>query len=80
MSSGSRSAAQSDAERAIAELIPIAAQYQDRLGKALRERETGHAILRVAYVKGRVTFMGWKAEDGVSVQIGRPDQQNPLDE
>lgn len=69
MNVASSSVVESDAERALRELIPLAAEFQQRLIKAIQGKESGSVLLRVSYDVGRVTIMEWDAKDGRKVQV-----------
>ena len=65
----SASAVESDADRALRELLPLSAEFQQRFIKAIRGKESGSVLLRISYDKGRVTLMEWDARDGRKVRV-----------
>jgi len=69
VSNGTSSRTQSDAEAALAALLPLAARFQERFAQAIRGRQTGSITLRISYDRGRVKDMAMDANEREHIQV-----------
>jgi hypothetical protein len=67
----SSSATESDADRALRELLDVAAKFQARFTKAMQGKETGTLLLRVSYDRGRVGEIEMEARERDVRRVGR---------